>query len=130
MISLEHFDYQQELEFLFYFQLFMAAIYHDHKMVSVPTFHQIMHISHDNVCVVGDSDPLVTFHLMQTIAISTMRTFTIHSTIHCHLQSAWPSPSCAGSLPQRSHTALALGPHGHIEQQAEQQSSHPEGRVQ
>ena len=60
---------------------------------------------------------------------STMRTFTIHSTIHSHLQSALPSPSsCAGSLPQRSHTALALGPHGHIEQQAERQSSHPEGK--
>ena len=58
-----------------------------------------------------------------------MCTFTIHSTIHCHLQSAWPSPSsCAGSLHQRSHTALALGPHGHIEQQAERQSSHPEGK--
>ena len=55
-------------------------------------------------------------------------TCTIHSAIHCHLQSAWPSPSsCAGSLPQRSHTALAPGSGGHSEQPAEQQSSHPEG---
>ena len=36
-----------------------------------------------------------------------MCTFTIHSTIHCHLQSAWPSPSsCAGSLPTHVHTHL------------------------
>ena len=54
--------------------------------------------------------------------------FTFHSTIHCHSQSAWPSPSsCAGSLPQRSHTALALPPCGRSELQAELQSSHPEG---
>ena len=49
-------------------------------------------------------------------------------TIHCHLQSAWPSPSsCAGCLPQRSHTALALSLYGHSEQQAELESRHPEG---
>ena len=40
----------------------------------------------------------------------------------------WPSPSsCAGGLPQRSDTALALGSGGHSERQAEQQSHHPEG---
>ena len=47
---------------------------------------------------------------------------------HCHLQSAWPSPSsCAGCLPQRSHTALAPPLYGHSEQQVELQSSHPKG---
>ena len=55
----------------------------------------------------------------------------VHSAIYCHLQSAWPSPSsCAGSLPQRSHTALALGPWGLCELQAELQCCHPEVRVQ
>ena len=54
--------------------------------------------------------------------------FTIHSTIHCHSQSAWPSPSsCAESLPQMSHTALALLSCGRSELQPELQSSHPEG---
>ena len=38
--------------------------------------------------------------------------------------------SCAGSLPQRSHTALALLPCGHSELQPELQSSHSEGRGQ
>ena len=53
----------------------------------------------------------------------------IHSTIHCHLQSAWPSPSfCAGRLPQRFHTALVLGPYGQSEWQPEQQLHHPEGK--
>ena len=53
-------------------------------------------------------------------------TYTIHSTIHCHLQSAWPSPSsCAGSLPQRFHTALVLDPYGQTKRQPEQQSHHP-----
>ena len=48
--------------------------------------------------------------------------------IHCHLHYAWPSPSsCAGSLPQRSHTALALCSCDCGELQAELQSSHPEG---
>ena len=55
-------------------------------------------------------------------------TCTFHSTIHCHLQSARASPSsCAGSLSQKSHTALALGLGDHNERQAEQQSSRPEG---
>ena len=49
-------------------------------------------------------------------------------TIHCHLLFAWPSPSsCAGCLPQRSHTALAPPLYGHSEQQAELESRHPEG---
>ena len=49
-------------------------------------------------------------------------------TIHCLLQSAWPSPSFyAGNLPQTSHTVPALGHCGHSERQPEQQSSHPEG---
>ena len=60
MISLERFDYHQELEFLFHFQ-FLAAIYHDNKMVSVI---QSSLRSHDIMCAAGDSDPLVTFHLM------------------------------------------------------------------
>ena len=52
-------------------------------------------------------------------------TCTIHSTIHCHSQSAWPSPySCVGSLLQRSHTALALGPCGLWELQTELQCCH------
>ena len=47
--------------------------------------------------------------------------------IHCHLHYAWPSPSsCAGSLSQRSHTALALCSCDCGELQAELQSSHPE----
>ena len=49
-------------------------------------------------------------------------------THHCHLQSAWTSPSfCAGHLPQRSHTALVLGPYGQRERQPKQQSRHSEG---
>ena len=48
--------------------------------------------------------------------------------IHCHFQSAWPSPySCAGSLLQRSHTALALGPCGLRELQSELHCCHTEG---
>ena len=50
--------------------------------------------------------------------------------IHCCLQSAWPSlSSCAGSLHQRSHTALALAPCARSELLGELQSSHPEGRM-
>ena len=52
MISLERFDCHQE--FLFSSSLFLAAIYHDHKTVSVTKFHQIMHISHDIACAAGE----------------------------------------------------------------------------
>ena len=42
MILFERFDYHEELEF------------HDHKTVSVPKFHQVMHISHDIACAAGE----------------------------------------------------------------------------
>ena len=93
-------------------------------MRRVWTPHDLTHISCHMRCT-GNRDNLICcITPSQAHAVKSNKSLNHH----CHLQSAWPSPSsCAGCLPQRSHTALALPLYGHSEQQAELQSSHPKG---